>query len=143
MADPRSIISRIGKGLRGARPARPATAPEAPGLFPPGSGRTVLVTVLGIEAARLDEVIDQAAAVLSRFERLVFVTDHADFSPFRRRRLAFEYLPPPARRTGPRAGTDWARYLGARYELIVSKWQPVRVVSYGTPVPGFLAGAAS
>jgi hypothetical protein len=114
---------------------------DQPGLFEPGGRRVVLVTILGVGAQRIDEVLDRALAVLPGGDLVVFLTDRADFRPFRRRRLPFEYLPPPALRSG-REPADWARYLAARYELLLAKWRPARVVSYGDSVAAFIGRTA-
>jgi hypothetical protein len=111
---------------------------DQPGLFPPGTHRTILVTILGVEPQRVGEVVDRALAALSGGDLVVFLTDRPDFLPFRRRRVPFEYLPPPSLRTGGREPAEWGRYLAARYELLLAKWRPVRVVSYGHPVAAFI-----
>jgi hypothetical protein len=135
-------ISEIASGFvdRMRRGAGNGGAVDQPSLFPAGTHRAVLVTILGVEKGRIEDVIDRALSVLSGHDAVVFLTDQPDFLPFRRRQVPFEYLPPAALRSGDRPPVEWRRYLSARYELLIAKWHPEKVVSYGTTVAKFIGG---
>lgn len=86
----------------------------------------VLAVVIGLAEEELEAVVERTLG--DRTVVPVFLTDQDGFRVFRTRRLAFEYLPPPA----PRPGLDWDLYRLRRLALLRRKWQPVRIVAFGS-----------
>jgi hypothetical protein len=102
----------------------------------------IFVTVFGLSATALEEVLE----VVLREGRdapvsPVFLTDSLDFKPFRERRLRFEYLPDGGRRQRFAPDLDWHTYERRRYRLLVEKWRPQSLISFGTPPPADCAAA--
>ena len=128
-----------------SQPATPAPAPQTaaePPLSPigeaaaPGARAVVLVTVLGLSRDALEEVVELVVKESqARPITPVFITDSLEFDPFRRRRLAFEYLPDRATRARFAPDLDWDLYERRRYGLLRDKWRPSSLVSFGRSPP--------
>lgn len=98
--------------------------------------RTALILLLGVEQAEVDRFVGEGHERLGRkFDRMVFVVTASDFREFRARGLVVEHF--PARRP-PGTERDWARYLGRRYEIVIAKWSPDWVLSYGLDLATYL-----
>ena len=112
----------------------PAAAEAAPASDAP---RTVIfVSVFGLSAAALEEVLETVLREgQDSLVSLVFLTDSLDFEPFGRRRLQFEYLPDGGRRQRFAPDLDWRAYERRRFRLLVEKWRPQSLISFGTPPP--------
>jgi hypothetical protein len=143
---------RIGRFLRARMrsPAAPAKAspPTDGGALPVSlfddavTVRSAIVTLLGVPPADLAATIDRCLAVMARYDRLVFLTDSLDFTPFRARRVIFEYWPAPALAEAEHPDLDWAEYLSAKRELLYSKWGINLEVRFGISLEDRIAAAA-
>jgi hypothetical protein len=148
---PPGLLDRLRGALASVRPGRlaldeqPAAEPQVPepAPAPTDAPRAVIfVTVFGLSATALEEVLE----VVLREGRdapvsPVFLTDSLDFKPFRERRLRFEYLPDGGRRQRFAPDLDWHTYERRRYRLLVEKWRPQSLISFGTPPPADCAAA--
>jgi hypothetical protein len=145
---PPGLLERLRGALTAVRPGRVAN-PEQPRAEPPAAEpapdaprAVVFVTVLGLSTAALEEVLE---VVLREGRNApvspVFLTDSLDFRPFRVRRLRFEYLPDGGRRQRFAPDLDWSAYERRRYRLLVEKWRPRSLISFGTPPPADCAAA--
>jgi GR25 family glycosyltransferase involved in LPS biosynthesis len=143
---PSALLARARAALAARLPGRPSPAWSPPsarstaaggepvkgGLQPlrVNGGRSaavhVLAVVVGLAEEELEAVVERTAG--DRAVVPVFLTDQDGFAVFRTRRLAFEYLPPPA----ARPGLDWELYRLRRLALLRRKWQPVRIVAFGS-----------
>jgi hypothetical protein len=111
-------------------PPEPAAPPASP------ARPVVLVTVLGLSGGTLHEVLELVTKD-SRAKPIapVFITDSLDFTPFRQRRLRFEYLPDRGRQQRFAPELEWDLYLRRRYALLSEKWQTKSIISFGRPPP--------
>jgi hypothetical protein len=147
---PPGLLERLRGALAAVRPGRvaiseqPVAEPPVPEPPPaPDAPRAVIfVTVFGLSTAALEEVLE----VVIREGRNapvspVFLTDSLDFRPFRVRRLRFEYLPDGGRRQRFAPDLDWSAYERRRYRLLVEKWRPQSLISFGSPPPADCAAA--
>ena len=122
----------------------PPAVPAGPEAAPPRDApqAVIFVSVFGLSTAALAEVLEavrregQGSPV-----RPVFLTDSLDFEPFGRHRLRFEYLPDGGRRAHFAPDLDWRAYERRRYRLLVEKWRPQSLISFGTPPPSDWAAA--
>jgi hypothetical protein len=123
-------------GLPRLRRGEPASSyPVDFGLLPADKrGRVALVTMLEVDTDRFDEIIAATQSTLRRYDKIVYLTDALDFTPFRQRRLVFEYWPSPREIDRHGAGLDWARYLSAKRDLLFMKWSVTVVVAYGRTI---------
>jgi hypothetical protein len=141
---PPGLLERLRGALAAVRSGR--VAPDDPALPepaaadpvpPPDARRAVIfVTVFGLSTGALEEVLE----VVMRESKdapvsPVFLTDSLEFKPFRERRLRFEYLPDGGRRQRFAPDLDWRAYERRRYRLLVEKWRPQSLISFGTPPP--------
>lgn len=101
----------------------------------------IIVTLIGVDAAQVDEIIDVTNKRFGSRHKIVYLTDSLDFVHFRNRGAIFEYLPSALEQKLHAAEISWNAYLAKRWQLLVSKWQPVHVVSYGQNIDAFLAAA--
>ncbi|MBY3348011.1 hypothetical protein [Rhizobium laguerreae] len=101
----------------------------------------VLITVIGVDDAHLDEIITVTTKKFGATHRVTYVTDSLDFMQFRNRQAVFEYLPSALEQTMHASEIDWGFYLERRWALLMSKWRPVHILSYGQNVEGFIASA--
>lgn len=122
---------------RPSAPPRGDVAGLAP-LFDQNGKPAVLVTLFGVTAEDQAEAIKVTTARLGPHYRLVYLTDNPDFQALRRANAAFEYLPGPAERQRHRPDAPWGEYLRQRYQLLLAKWLPARILSYGRPPAAFL-----
>jgi hypothetical protein len=124
--------------LRRVQPAaaRGATVGLSP-LFDDAGQPTVLVTLLALAPAERADAIKVTAARLSAHYRLVYLTDDPDFTELRNANAAFEYLPGLMERQRHRPDAPWDEYMRQRYQLLLAKWAPVRVMSYGLSPAAF------
>lgn len=128
---------------RGPKPATPDEVPaqtlaiyaSQPALS------TIIVTLIGVEAEQIDEIIDVTARRFGTKHKIVYLTDSLDFMRFRDRNAIFEYLPSALEQKLHAAEISWNAYLAKRWRLLMSKWQPVHVISYGQNIDAFLAAA--
>jgi hypothetical protein len=90
-----------------------------------------MVTCLRVRPELIEGVVDITQQRFSFTDAIVYVTDQADFMPFRRKGVMFEYVPPLAdlRRFAP--DQPWHLFLKERRDLLMTKWQPFIVLSYG------------
>lgn len=103
----------------------------------------VMITILGVQASHIDEIISVAKTKFSPRHRLVFITDSLDFMQFRRQGVMFEYLPPPEEQRAHADTMPWESYLKGRWDLLLAKWKPLHVLAYGQNIEGYLASVSS
>jgi hypothetical protein len=146
---PPGLLERLRGALAAVRPGRltpvepvPEPAPPAPAPAADAPRAVIFVTVFGLSSAALEEVLE---VVIREGKDTpvtpVFLTDSLDFKPFRERRLRFEYLPDGGRRQRFAPDLDWRAYERRRYRLLVEKWRPQSLISFGTPPPADCAAA--
>jgi hypothetical protein len=140
---PPGLLERLRGALGAVRPPRaPAVeqvkpAPPAPQAAAPEGPRAIIfVTVFGLAAPALEEVLELVAREgQGRPVSPVFLTDSLEFKPFRTRRLRFEYIPDGGRRQQFAPDLDWPTYERRRYRALAEKWRPQSLISFGTPPP--------
>lgn len=103
--------------------------------------RVVFVTLLDISGEGVIEIIEKTSAKF-RNSRVVYVTDSVDFLVFRERGATFEYIPSLSEQKVHAGALDWPGYLKARWELLLTKWQPEQILAYGLNIDRFIANAA-
>jgi hypothetical protein len=135
-------LGRATSRLRGmASPPAPATttASEVPEpLLVPwvhqGPARPVLAAVLvGLDAAAVErvlEVVDHTCR--ERGSVPLLITDNDAFQLLRGRGAVIEFLPPRAEQERAAPDLDWQLYTQRRLALIRRKWQPTRIVAFGS-----------
>ena len=97
--------------------------------------RRALILLLGLEQRAVDQFVAEAHQPLGRrFERMIFLVTASDFREFRARGLVVEHF--PSRR--PEDTRDWGRYLRKRYQIVIAKWSPDWVLSYGEDFATYL-----
>ena len=128
---------------RGPKPTTPDGAPEQTlAIYASQPALTaIIITIIGIEAEQIDEVLDVTARRFGKKHKIVYLTDSLDFMRFRDRNAIFEYLPSTLEQKLHAAEISWNSYLARRWRLLVSKWQPVHVISYGQNIDAFLIAA--
>jgi hypothetical protein len=148
---PPGLLDRLRAAFVAARPARfaapgqppdvPAGSEGSPGV-PAAPEAAFFVSVFGLSTAALEEVLE-AVIREGRGSPVspVFLTDSLDFEPFSARGLRFEYLPDGGRRQRFAPDLDWRAYERRRYRLLVEKWRPQSLISFGTPPPPDCAAA--
>ncbi|MFD1987419.1 hypothetical protein ACFSOZ_33910 [Mesorhizobium newzealandense] len=102
---------------------------------------TVLVVVIGVEAKLVPEIIETIKKKFPKADKLVFLTDDSDFTAFREQAVAFEYMPPLVEQRVHAADMPWQSYLRERWGLLLAKWKPRLILSYGMNIDAFLAAA--
>jgi len=103
---------------------------------------TVLIVVIEVDSTLLREIITIIKRRFEKANKIVFVTDNDDFAIFREHNVFFEYLPPIA---AQHRYTDmpWQSYLRERWNLLLAKWRPKVILSYGRNIDAFLNAAPS
>lgn len=101
----------------------------------------IIVTLIGVDAAQIDEIIDVTTERFGSQHKIVYITDSLDFMRFRNKGAIFEYLPSALEQKLHAAEISWNAYLAKRWRLLLSKWRPLHVISYGQNIDGFLAVA--
>ena len=129
---------------RGQKPATTSEAKPEPTLAIYASQpalTAIVVTLIGVDAAQVDEIIDVTTRRFGNRHKIVYLTDSLDFMRFRNRGAIFEYLPSALEQKLHAADISWNAYLARRWRLLVAKWKPVHVISYGQNIDTFLAAA--
>lgn len=101
----------------------------------------IIVTLIGVDASQIDEIIDVTNNRFGSRHKIVYLTDSLDFMRFRNKGAIFEYLPSVLEQKLHAAEISWNAYLAKRWRLLVAKWRPVHVISYGQNIDSFLAAA--
>lgn len=101
----------------------------------------VIVSIFAVEQEMIDEIIAVTSKRYSKTSRLVFVTDCADFSAFMKRGVVFEYLPSNIVQKLHSDTMPWRTYLQHRWDLLLSKWQPKKILAYGQNIERFIENA--
>jgi hypothetical protein len=101
----------------------------------------IIVTLIGVDASQIDEIIDVTNGRFGSRHKIVYLTDSLDFMRFRNKGAIFEYLPSALEQKLHAAEISWNAYLAKRWRLLVAKWRPVHVISYGQNIDSFLAAA--
>lgn len=106
-----------------------------------GPKRIVVVTLFDVARDKHDEIIAKIGKTFAGYDKIVYVTDVPEFLHFRAAGAAFEYFPSLAEQERHADTLSWRAYLGARWEIILAKWQPEHVLAYGANIDRFLAAA--
>lgn len=102
----------------------------------------IIITALGVDSNLLEEIIVRTKRKLSRkVDCLIYLTDSPDFAIFRRHGVIFEYLPSSTKQRLHATDMPWQAYLQERWGLLLAKWRPRYVLTYGTSIDSFLAAA--
>jgi hypothetical protein len=104
--------------------------------------RVILITMLNVGENGIVEIIEKTTAKFSPHARVVYLTDSLGFMVFRERNAIFEYMPSLAEQLVHADTLDWPAYLKARWELLLTKWQPEQILAYGLNIDRFIANAA-
>lgn len=125
----------FGKGR--TRPQAPQAAEEPAPAPPP----VLLVTLLDVAEADHPAILARLSEKFGASHKLVFLLSTDDFTPFLRAGAAFETFPSPGQQEQHRRLMDWPGYLAEKWELLLLKWRPGTVISYGSNPDRFLAQA--
>lgn len=106
-----------------------------------GKKPVVIVSILAVEQEMIDGIIEVIVKKFSKGHRIVFVTDSADFSSFMKNKVAFEYLPSHLVQKLHPDTLPWRIYLQERWDLLLTKWQPSHILSYGQNAQRFIQNA--
>jgi hypothetical protein len=98
------------------------------------SETTALVVHLDATAQSLRDVLEETEPLHSIFQRIVYLTDCADFSILRARKCIFDYVPPRSEQLRHRPDAAWSEFMVDRRELLTAKWTPAVVLSFGTTI---------
>lgn len=102
------------------------------GQLPQGSTKPVLfVTVFGLAADAYAEILQVVQAKFDRRFRIVFCLAGDDFSIFVQRGVVCEAFPSLEDQGKHSDLLDWSAYLAAKWALIIDKWKPAKILSYG------------
>ncbi|MEO5615500.1 MAG: hypothetical protein ABIR04_11360 [Cypionkella sp.] len=112
------------------------TAEQGPQLLP-----VILVTLLEVDEADHPAILEHLHSRLHNRHKLVFLLSTDNFAPFLRYAAAFETFPSSDQQARHRRLIDWPGYLTEKWELLLLKWRPENVLSYGTNPDRFLAQA--
>jgi hypothetical protein len=102
---------------------------------------TVLVTLIGVQPHLLEEIILNTQRRLSRSHRLIYLTDQIDFSVFRKNGAIFEYVPALLEQRLHASAMPWHSYMRSHWGLLLAKWRPRQILTYGLSMDRFLAAA--
>jgi hypothetical protein len=143
------LASRLRRGVArqvATGAAAPQAAPKNDALIPTGRRvrpvRVLMAVVIGLDAAALERTLAMVHAGSGRAEGaalILFLTDGADFEPFRSRGLLFEYLPPAPLRERFAPDLDWDLYMRRRLARLRRKWSPARIVAFGPDAQALIA----
>ncbi|CTQ47585.1 hypothetical protein [Roseibium aggregatum] len=103
--------------------------------------RAILVTIIQVDEKNIQNIIDITVNKMSKDHTIVYVTDNSDFSILRKNNVIFEYVPSRLQQNIHKDRLSWKPYLAERWELILVKWRPLKILSYGQPIDSFLATA--
>ena len=100
--------------------------------------RTIAAVIVGLERAEIAPIVDTVDAMGARLNMVpVLITDTDAFELFRNREAVAEYLPPAEQqRLAPEL--DWDLYRLRRLALLRRKWNPVRIIAFGTSASALL-----
>lgn len=125
VADPKKKAAR--QPARGNSPPLKPLAEERP------TAETIIAVVLGLEEDNLIRVLDLLKRGGAGLDVVpVVLTDSTDFRLFRERRIVFEYFPPREHQERFAPGLNWSLYRLRRLALLRRKWQPLRIIAFGT-----------
>lgn len=131
----RNIIASIFLKRENITNTQTSECPEKTGILRKNNrARVALVTILGVEEKRVDEIINVTQSALKEYDKIVYLTDSPNFHQFRTRQLAFEYWPSPHEINLHGQGLDWNNYLTSKKALLMSKWSVSVVVAYGVSI---------
>ena len=89
-----------------------------------------------LEHSRLEFVLDTIESYARDRDVIpVILTDCPTFEVFRRRGLAFEYLPSRSAQKRFASDLSWPLYVRRRIALYQAKWRPIGVVAFGSRAP--------
>jgi hypothetical protein len=108
-------------------------------LFPDAANRlSALITLIDVEPHQFRPIFRIVTERMPQYPYHVYLTDHPDLSVFYRDGRIIEYIP-STREQNRRPDRQWRLFLAQRRSLLLAKWAPVTVLSYGTPLEEFIA----
>lgn len=96
----------------------------------------VLVTLIGLDAAKSGRMIDTLGSRLAHFDRVVFVLTSHDLVEATRHGAVVEQLP-GGLETATASHAETRYYVQARYDQMVRKWHPDYILHYGATVQAY------
>ena len=121
-------------------PSSRSRPPLTTGLGPSAGNPIVAVLLFGLdrdEVERLLPIVERDCS--ERKMTPLCLVDMDSFELFRMRGVIFEYLPSYDDRARFDSSLHWDLYMQRRLALIRQKWNPARVVAFGTKAMNFLA----
>jgi hypothetical protein len=116
-------------------------APVRALLFPDeGKRLSTLITLIDVEPHQFRTIFRVVTERMAEFPYHVYLTDHPDLSVFYRDGRIVEYIP-STRQQKRHPDREWRLFLRQRRSLLLAKWAPATVLSYGTPLEEFIARA--
>ena len=102
--------------------------------------RFYTVDVTGLAADQIEALMPTVRQELQRRNYIpVFITDTAEFSPFRNAKTIFEAVPDIERNSRLMPDFDWADRRAKCLELIREKWKPTGEMKLSAPLPAHKA----
>ncbi|ASP86856.1 hypothetical protein CDO26_19995 (plasmid) [Sinorhizobium meliloti] len=95
--------------------------------------------MIEVNEAHIDEIIKVTKAKFGAKHRIVYVTDSVDFMRFLNQQAVFEYLPSRLEQSLHASEMAWDSYMARRWRLLISKWRPLHILSYGQNVEAFIS----
>lgn len=109
---------------------------------PESSSRPVLlIALLDVPEAEHGKILDHLLGQFAASHKLVFLLSTDVFTPFLRHQLAIETFPSHHQQFVHRALMDWPSYLAEKWQLLLLKWRPETILSYGTNPDRFIEQA--
>jgi hypothetical protein len=133
----------LGRRKEMARAGREAAVPDMC-VYEASAGKTVaLVTLLELAPDASEAAVVDARRRFPIYRDLVFVTDNPDFSALRRTEVMFEYIPSLKVQQMTGADLDWKLFLEQKYDLLLAKWRPLKIIAYGVSFEDLIAKAGT
>ncbi|MCK7616049.1 hypothetical protein [Roseibium sediminicola] len=105
---------------------------------PKAAKTTLLVTMLEVPERDHEEIIATISKRFSPGFKIVYLVSTNDFNALLAQNAAWEYFVPLEEQHQYRELMDWADYLAEKWNLLLIKWKPAKVIAYGTNVERFL-----
>jgi len=110
-------------------------------LFPgEASRRSALITLIDVEPHQFRTIFRIVTERMPQYPYHVYLTDRPDLSAFYRDGRVVEYIP-STREQNRHPDRQWRLFLAQRRSLLLAKWAPATILSYGTPLEEFMARA--
>jgi hypothetical protein len=126
-------------GRRRARQTDPSDISPAPAEDLPRL--VLLVALLEVPDDDHQAIVDHLLGKFGHSHKLVFLLSSDTFTPFLRRQVAIETFPSFQQQSLHQRLIDWPSYLAEKWEMLLLKWQPQTVISYGLNPDRFILRA--